>query len=80
MCSDTAQARPKPSYVEVPRPSSSMRTREAGVAELRMAWVSTISAMKVDTPSSWQSEAPILTITESITLISALSAATKLPH
>ena len=38
-----------------------MSIREEDVAELRMAEVSTISAMKVDRPSAWQSEAPILT-------------------
>ena len=39
-----------------------MRIREEEVAELRIADVSTISAMKVDLPSAWQSEAPILTL------------------
>ena len=38
-----------------------MSMREEDVAELRIAEVSTISAMKVDLPSAWQSEAPILT-------------------
>ena len=38
-----------------------MRIKELDVAEVRMAEVSTISAMKVDLPSTWQSEAPILT-------------------
>ncbi len=32
MCSDMAQARPNPSYVDVPRPSSSMMTRDLSVA------------------------------------------------
>lgn len=34
MCSLMAQARPKPSYVEVPLPSSSMMMSEFSVAEL----------------------------------------------
>lgn len=73
-----AQARPNPSYVEVPRPSSSMITSESFVAvcdtiqevnrllamqipngenseaahTLRIAAVSSISAMNVETPFS----------------------------
>ncbi len=40
MCSEMAQARPKPSYVDVPRPSSSMMIRLSAVADLRMLAVS----------------------------------------
>ena len=32
MCSEMAHARPKPSYVDVPRPSSSMMISDEGVA------------------------------------------------
>ncbi len=40
MCSLMAQARPKPSYVEVPLPSSSIMMREFFVAELEEeAWM-----------------------------------------
>lgn len=50
--SEMAQASPKPSYVDVPRPSSSMMTKEFCVADLRIVAVSSISAMNVDTPFS----------------------------
>lgn len=48
--SEMAHARPNPSYVDVPRPSSSMMMSEFAVALLRIAAVSSISAMNVDTP------------------------------
>lgn len=107
MCSLMAQARPKPSYVDVPRPSSSMMMREFWVAELegrdteddeaaapssvavlapvcvrsyrRMAAVSSISDMKVDTPLTWLSPAPTLARMLSVTLSSAFSHGTKQP-
>ena len=58
MCSLMAHARPKPSYVLVPRPSSSMMMSDLGVAALRIAAVSSISAMNVEMPRIWQSPAP----------------------
>ena len=106
MCSLMAQARPKPSYVEVPLPSSSMMMSEFSVAELegdeqgwwekaclpalvwtnscassyrRMAAVSSISDIKVETPLTWLSPAPTLARTLSITLSSAFSHGTKQP-
>mmetsp|Transcript_16291 Transcript_16291/g.40540 ORF Transcript_16291/g.40540 Transcript_16291/m.40540 type:complete len:203 (+) Transcript_16291:582-1190(+) len=79
MCSEMAHASPKPSYVEVPRPSSSMMTSEEEVAPLRMAAVSSISAMKVDTPRCWQSPAPTRAKMASRTEMRAASHATKQP-
>lgn len=35
MYSEIAQARPKPSYVDVPLPSSSIMMRESSVADLK---------------------------------------------
>ena len=45
---------PNPSYVEVPRPSSSIIIRDLLVAPFRMDVVSSISCIKVDTPRSCQ--------------------------
>mmetsp|Transcript_31164 Transcript_31164/g.96302 ORF Transcript_31164/g.96302 Transcript_31164/m.96302 type:complete len:238 (-) Transcript_31164:45-758(-) len=45
-----AHAMPKPSKVDVPRPSSSMITNERGVALCRIADDSSISTMNVDRP------------------------------
>ena len=53
-----AQAMLTPSYVLVPRPISSNSTRLRGVRLLRMAAVSFISTMKVDSPLLMLSDAP----------------------
>ena len=45
---------PNPSYVEVPRPSSSIIIRDLSEAPFRMDAVSSISCIKVDTPWSCQ--------------------------
>ena len=74
-----AHASPKPSYVDVPRPSSSMSTSERSVAPLRMVAVSSISAIKVETPRDWQSPAPTRARIESVTEISAESHGTNEP-
>ena len=50
--SEIAQANPNPSYVDVPRPSSSIMIKLSFVALLRIVAVSSISAMNVDTPLS----------------------------
>ena len=47
-----------PSYVLVPRPISSSNTKDRGVSPLRMAAVSFISTMKVDSPLLMLSVAP----------------------
>ena len=74
-----AHARPKPSYVDVPRPSSSMITSDLGVAFLTIDDVSSISAMNVDTPRDWTSPAPTRASTASTGEISASSHGTKQP-
>jgi len=79
MCSEMAHARPKPSYVDVPRPSSSMMISDEGVAALRIAAVSSISAMKVEMPRSWQSPAPTRAKMASRMAILALAHGTKEP-
>ena len=58
-CSSTACAIATPSCVLVPRPSSSRITSERGVACLRMSEVSESSTMKVDSPESMLSKAPM---------------------
>mmetsp|Transcript_13681 Transcript_13681/g.19746 ORF Transcript_13681/g.19746 Transcript_13681/m.19746 type:complete len:246 (-) Transcript_13681:1939-2676(-) len=79
MCSEIAYARPKPSYVDVPRPSSSMITSDLEVALLRIAAVSSISAINVETPRSWLSPAPTRARILSVIGMSALWAGTKHP-
>merc|ERR1711975_22244 len=64
-CRAMAQAMPKPSDVDVPRPSSSTITSDRSVAVLRMLAASSISAMKVEIPRSCVSDAPTRHITES---------------
>ena len=49
-CSAMPQAKPNPSYVDVPRPNSSMITNDFSVAERKMDADSSISAMNVETP------------------------------
>ena len=78
-CSEMAQARAMPSQVLVPRPSSSTMTREAALAPLRMAALSSISAMKVDTPRAWLSPAPTRAKMASRTGITARAQGTQLP-
>ena len=53
-----AHAMLMPSYVLVPRPISSRRTRERSDRLCRMDAVSFISTMKVDSPALRLSEAP----------------------
>ena len=48
-----------PSSVEVPRPSSSTRTKVAGAAARTSVAVSSISAMKEETPAAGRSDAPV---------------------
>mmetsp|Transcript_23022 Transcript_23022/g.57191 ORF Transcript_23022/g.57191 Transcript_23022/m.57191 type:complete len:263 (+) Transcript_23022:447-1235(+) len=79
MCSAMAKASPKPSYVDVPRPSSSMMTRDEAVARRMMAAVSSISDMNVETPSIWLSPAPTLARIQSVTGMLARVAGTKPP-
>ena len=62
-----AQASPNPSYVDVPRPNSSMITSDDGVAFFTMAAASSISAMNVEMPFSWWSPAPTRAHTASMT-------------
>ena len=54
-------------------------TKSAERETLRMAAVSSISAMKVETPRSWQSPAPTRAKMQSRTATSAASQGTKLP-
>ena len=68
-----------PSYVEVPRPSSSKSTKERGVTLLRMSEASVISTINVDSPSEMLSEAPTRVNILSTRPIRAESAGTKLP-
>ena len=74
-----AQASDSPSKVLVPRPISSMRTRECSVALCRMLAVSSISTMKVERPPARSSEAPMREKMRSTGPISALSAGTNEP-
>uniref|UniRef100_A0A0A9FCA3 MUS1 n=1 Tax=Arundo donax TaxID=35708 RepID=A0A0A9FCA3_ARUDO len=78
-CSQIAHARPNPSYVEVPRPSSSIIIRDLSEAPFKMDAVSSISCIKVDTPRSWQSPAPTRAKIQSLTLTLARSHGTKEP-
>lgn len=48
------QDKPNPSYVEVPRPNSSIIMRDFSDAPFRMDAVSSISCIKVETPRSCQ--------------------------
>lgn len=73
------QAIPHPSYVEVPRPNSSMITNEFLVADLTIVEDSIISNIKVERPFNWESSAPTRARIASTTAISALSQGTKLP-
>lgn len=77
--SEIAHANPNPSYVLVPLPSSSITTKLSFVACLKIALVSSISAIKVDTPLSWLSPAPTRQRTESKMGTSAKEAGTKEP-
>ena len=54
----TAQAIERPSSVLVPRPTSSIMTRDFLVAERSILAVSVISTRKVDSPRARLSEAP----------------------
>ncbi|MNT31902.1 hypothetical protein D3C72_1677590 [compost metagenome] len=54
-----AQARARPSKVEVPRPTSSISTSECSVAPFKMAADSVISTMKVERPPARSSVAPM---------------------
>ena len=56
--SETARAIARPSSVEVPRPTSSMITKERTVAARRIFAVSIISTRKVDSPFARLSLAP----------------------
>ena len=58
IASATAQASASPSYVEVPRPTSSRITKLRSVAWARIAAVSTISTMNVERPRARFAEAP----------------------
>ena len=60
--SQTAQAIPKPSWVLVPLPSSSIKTRDWEEADSSMDYVSIISFMNVDIPFIYLSLAPTLVI------------------
>ena len=79
MCSAIAHARPNPSAVEVPLPSSSMMINEFLVAVLSMQEASSISAINVEIPLNYWSDAPTLAIILSIIGSSALLAGTKHP-
>jgi hypothetical protein len=57
-CSFTAHAIDTPSNVEVPRPTSSSTTSDRRVALARIAAVSRISTMNVDSPRARLSAAP----------------------
>ena len=74
-----AQAMEMPSYVEVPRPSSSNSISDRRLILLSMDAASFISTMNVDSPSEMLSEAPTRVNTLSTMPICAESAATKQP-
>ena len=61
-----AHESPNPSFVLVPLPSSSMRTRLLEVAVFSIHAVSIISPMNVEIPLTCWSEAPTRQIIESI--------------
>ena len=79
MYSEMDHAKPKPSYVLVPLPNSSMITKEFWVAFFKMDAVSNISIMKVDTPFNWESPAPTRHNIASTTATVASSHGTKHP-
>ena len=74
-----AQAIEIPSYVLVPRPNSSNRTRLREDMLLRISEASFISTMKVDSPTEMLSEAPTRVNILSTIPIRAHSAGTKQP-
>src|SRR5579875_3921030 len=76
---DDRQAMERPSKVAVPRPTSSSRTRLAGVAVLRMAATSLISTRNVERPRARLSEAPMRVKMRSTRGKRASVAGTKLP-
>jgi len=53
-----AHAMATPSYVAVPRPTSSRMTSESSLAALRIRESSSISTMNVERPSASSSKAP----------------------
>ena len=79
MCSTAAHASASPSKVEVPRPISSSKMSERGVAELRMTAVSVISTIKVERPRARLSLAPMRVKMRSTAPRRALRAGTKQP-
>ena len=78
-CSATAQARLRPSNVDVPRPISSRMTRLREVAQCRMFAVSCISTMNVDWPRAMLSDAPTRANSRSTTGSLAVRAGTNEP-
>mmetsp|Transcript_13601 Transcript_13601/g.20836 ORF Transcript_13601/g.20836 Transcript_13601/m.20836 type:complete len:207 (-) Transcript_13601:291-911(-) len=76
---EMAHARPYPSKVLVPRPSSSTMMRLRGVAACRIEDDSSISAMKVEMPCCCRSPAPTRHRIRSTTLMRAEVAGTKDP-
>mmetsp|Transcript_13194 Transcript_13194/g.9550 ORF Transcript_13194/g.9550 Transcript_13194/m.9550 type:complete len:97 (+) Transcript_13194:223-513(+) len=76
MYSAIAHAKPNPSFVDVPRPNSSIIIKLFLVAVLSMQEASSISAMKVEMPLSWWSEAPTLAMMQSTIGISAFEQGT----
>src|SRR5205814_9243919 len=68
-----------PSYVDVPRPSSSRSTRLRAVAPCRIALVSLISTMNVDWPRARLSDAPTRVNSRSTTPTMARRAGTNAP-
>ena len=78
-CSATAQARLRPSNVDVPRPISSRMTRLRDVALCRMFAVSCISTMNVDWPRAMLSDAPTRANRRSTTGSFAVRAGTNEP-
>ena len=79
MSSVTDQAIDKPSNVEVPRPISSSKTRDCGVALRRMWATSIISIINVERPRRRSSLAPTRVNIRSTSPILAFLAGTKLP-
>ena len=77
--STIAQAMEIPSYVEVPRPSSSNSTRLRSEMLFKMLAASFISTMKVDSPKEMLSDAPTRVKTLSTYPIFADLAGTKHP-
>ena len=56
-CSATDQANDKPSYVDVPRPISSISTKLSDVALCKILAVSVISTINVERPDAMSSDA-----------------------